>query len=67
MCYECSKCIYLQVKFRIAEGLRKEGWHITKHLFTELIILAFGYVLLYVVWVCVLYVVWVGLVELVTV
>ncbi|KAF6021782.1 SCAP [Bugula neritina] len=38
-----STPLNLEVKFRIAEGLRMEGWNITKHLMTELVILAFGF------------------------
>ncbi|XP_067945903.1 sterol regulatory element-binding protein cleavage-activating protein-like [Watersipora subatra] len=38
-----STPLNLEVKFRIAEGLKKEGWFIIKHLFTELIILIIGF------------------------
>ena len=38
------RSLCFQVKFRIAEGLRMEGWNITKHLLMELIILTIGFV-----------------------
>lgn len=38
-----STPVHLDVKIRVAQGLSKEGWSITKNLFTELTLLAFSF------------------------
>lgn len=38
-----STPVHLEVKYRIAQGLKKEGWSITKNLTTELLIILVGF------------------------
>ncbi|KAL8598351.1 hypothetical protein ACOMHN_047672 [Nucella lapillus] len=38
-----STPVHLDVKIRVAQGLSKEGWNITKYLCTELLIIFFGF------------------------
>ncbi|XP_076472128.1 sterol regulatory element-binding protein cleavage-activating protein-like [Babylonia areolata] len=38
-----STPVHLDVKIRVAQGLSKEGWYITKYLCTELLIIFFGF------------------------
>ncbi|XP_070565484.1 LOW QUALITY PROTEIN: sterol regulatory element-binding protein cleavage-activating protein-like [Ptychodera flava] len=38
-----STPVHLDVKIRVAKGLSREGWYITKNLYTELMIICVGY------------------------